>query len=66
MKCFAQSIYTLVFFLGVPLMALANGDHVSVEEHSDTATIDPLVLGGAVGAVVVGATLLWFFVLKKK
>lgn len=47
-------------------MALANGDHASGEDHSDTVTIDPLVLGGAVGAVVVGVTLLWFFVLKKK
>lgn len=67
MKCFLQSIYTLIFFLGAPLAALANGEvedeHVE-ETTAGVVAIDPLVLG--VGVVVIGVALLWFFVLRKK
>lgn len=69
MKCFLQSIYTLIFFLGAPLAAFANGEvedeHVE-ETTAGVVSIDPLVLGGAAGLVAVGVVLLWFFVLRKK
>ena len=65
MKCFPQSIYTLVFFL-FPLLVFADEGHSADEAHNEAAAIDPIVAILGVGGVVVVGFLLWFFILRKK
>lgn len=72
MKSFFYVIQAALLSFALPLLSLANGTDLhseSVDVHDeavDVAVIDPVVIIGVIGVVLIGAFIIWKFSLQKK
>ena len=67
MKSSISAIQAALLFLLFPLLSFADevDDHAHNGE-SDAVAIDPVLVAGVVGVVIIGGFIIWKFFLRKK